>query len=140
MQISDKSNFQISLQQDNGDNLSEYWQDQCKYLYDELYRTLPGSSIKPLTLKGSTGEKAVEIILFSTILIEVASKFCAHTILEILNNWYEHRQNTSIKITCPDGSIVDIPRQIIPNLPKFSSENPHLSICEAIDRLINTTK
>lgn len=140
MQASNKNSFQIILQAEEGDNFSEYWQDQCKYLYDELYRALPESSIKPLTRKGSTGEKAVEITLFSTILFEVASKFCARTILEILNNWYENRQNASIKITCPDGSIVEISRQLIHNLPKFSSDNPDLSICEAINRFINSTK
>ena len=52
-QIPDKSSFQIILQSDKVDNLSEYWQDQCWYLYDEISRALPKGSIKPLTLEGS---------------------------------------------------------------------------------------
>jgi len=53
-QIPHKNSFQIILQSDNEDDLSEYWQDQCWYLYDELSRALPESSIKPLTLESST--------------------------------------------------------------------------------------
>ena len=52
MQISNKTSFQIVLQHDKGNNLSKYWQDQCKCFYDEISLALPEGSIKPLTLEG----------------------------------------------------------------------------------------
>jgi hypothetical protein len=62
MQISNKSSFQIILQPDKVDNLSKYWQDQCKRFYDEISMVLPEGSIKPLTLEGVVGEKNLIVI------------------------------------------------------------------------------
>ena len=99
MQYPDKSSFQILLQQDNGDNFSEYWQDQCKYFYDEISAALPESWVKPLTLESSAGEKAVDVSVFSNIILELGSMFCARTIFETLNNWHEHRKMLSLKLS-----------------------------------------
>lgn len=62
MQVFDKSSFQIILEPDDGDNFSENWQDQCKYLYDDLYMALPEGSIKPLTLESSVEKNSLMVI------------------------------------------------------------------------------
>ena len=138
MQVSDKSNFQIILEPDDGDIFSEYWQDQCKYFYDELFMALPEGSIKPLTLESSAREKTDITICFN-FLIDLVAGVCAHKVFDILKDWYEYRQHASIKIKCPDGSVVEIPKQSITKLSNFSCENPNLSICEALNHFFSST-
>jgi len=127
-QVPDKISFQIRLQSDNEDDLSEYWQGQCWYLYDELSRALPEGSIKPLTLGGSTGERADITILFHAIIIEITAKIFVEIVFEAIKNWHYYRQEANIEIKYPDGSIVKITKQSIPELQKYFDENPHLSM------------
>lgn len=142
-QVSDKSNFQIILQSDNEDDLSEYWQGQCWYLYNELSRALPEGSIKPLTLESSTGERADIITLFSqAIIIEITAKIFVETVFEAIKNWHYYRPEANIEIKCPDGSTIKITKQFIPTLQKYFDENqkyfdenPQLSVCEAVSLL-----
>lgn len=137
-QVFDKSSFQIILQSDNVDNLSEYWQDQCWYLYDEISRTLPEGSIKPLTLEGGVGEKADAITLFShAIIIEITAKLFVEIVFEAIKNWHYYRPEANIEIKCPDGSTVKITNQSMQKLQKYFDENPLLSICDAVNLLKN---
>lgn len=139
-QFPHKNSFQIILQSDNEDNLSEYWQDQCWYLYDELSRALPESSIKPLTLESSTGERADITIFFHTIIIEITAKIFVEIVFEAIKNWHYYRPESNIEIKCPDGSIVKITKQSIPELQKYFDENPHFSICEFVSLFNNSIK
>jgi hypothetical protein len=139
-QILDKSNFQITLQSDDEDNLSEYWQGQCWYLYDELSRALPEGSIKPLILESSKGERADIITLFHAIIIEITAKIFVETVFEAIKNWYYYRPEANIEIKCPDGSTIKITNQSIPALQKYFDENPHLSICEAVSLFNNSAE
>lgn len=134
--IPEKDSFQITLQTNDGDNASEYWQIQCKYLYNELYRALPEGSIKPTNFEVSTGERPFDITSFSTILIsELAGKFFATIIFEALYHWYENRQEANIIIECPDGSKINIPKELLLKLLKYHSENSNLSICDALNNV-----
>lgn len=141
-QVANNHSFQIILQSDNGDNLSEYWQDQCKYLFDELSSVLPEGSIKPLILESSEGEKAVDLTYFSTLVVnELAPKFFAfvfvETIIEAFKNWFEYRKNSNIELKYPDGNIIELSISCLSELLKYSKENPQLSISEVLDHLKN---
>lgn len=140
-QVPDKSSFQIVLQSDNEDDLSEYWQNQCWYLYDEISRALPEGSIKPLTLESDTGERADIITLFShAIVIEITAKIFVEIVFEAIKNWHYYRPDASIEIKCPDGSTVKITKKSFPKLEKYFNENPNLSICEAVSFFNNTAE
>lgn len=139
-QISDKNTFKIIIQSDNEDNLSEYWQNQCWYLYDELSRALPENSIKPLTLESGMGERTDITTFFHAIIIEITAKVFVEIVIEIIKNWSYYRQDASVEIECPDGNTVKITKQSIPELQKYLNENPHLSICEAVSLFYNSDK
>lgn len=140
-QVPDKSSFQIILQSDNEDNLSEYWQNQCWYLYDELSKALPEGSIKPLTLESDARERADMLTLFShTIITEITAKIFVEIIFEAIKNWHYYRPDANIEIKCPDGSIVKITNKSLPKLEECLNENPHLSICEAVSLLKNSAE
>lgn len=135
-QVSDKSSFQIILRSDSVDNLSEYWQNQCWYLYDEISRALPEGSIKPLTLEGVVGEKADILVLFShPLFIEITTTIFVEIIFAAIKNWHYYRPDASIEIICPDGSIAKITKQSLPKLQKHFDENTYISICEALSLL-----
>jgi hypothetical protein len=141
-EIPDEGSFQIVLQSDGIDNLSEYWQDQCKYLYDEISIALPEGSIKPLTLEGTAGEKAIDIVLFSHLIVnEIAAKFVASLFIEIVfessRKWSNHRRNSNIKVKYPDESVVTISKQFIFKLRNYSKENPQLSIFKVLNHFKN---
>lgn len=140
--VPNEDSFQIILQSDNVDNLSECWQDQCKYLYDEISIALPEGSIKPLTLEGIVGEKAVDIVLFSHLVInELAAKFVASLLIEIVfessRKWSENRQGSSVTVKYPDGSVVTISKQYTSKLRNYYEENPQLSIFEVLNHFKN---
>lgn len=140
-QMSDKNSFQIILQSDNADNLSEYWQNQCWYLYDEISRTLPEGSIKPLTLEGDVGERADIVTLFSHVIVaEITAKIFVEIVFEAIKNWHQYRQNANIGIKCPDGSTVKITKQDLPKLQKCFEENPNISICDAVSLFTNSNR
>ena len=142
-QVSDKSSFQIILQSNNVDDLSEYWQDQCKYFYDELSSTLPEGSIKPLTLNTTEGGKAPDLIFFSSLVInELPAKLIAYifveALIESIKQWHQYRQSANISVKHPDGSILEISKQFLSKLLKYSKENSQLSIFEVLNHFKNS--
>jgi len=135
--------FQIILKNNDEEDLSSYWQDQCQYLYHEIYMALPEGSIKPLILEKSIDEKVETITIFNVLnilFIDVTAKIFVDLILEKIKNWCSDRHNVDIEIKCPDGSMAKIPKDCIPNFKNFIEENSNLLLCEAIIRFINSTK
>lgn len=140
--VPDEDSFQIILQSDDVDNLSEYWQDQCKYLYDEISIALPEGSIKPLTLEGTVGEKAIDVVSFSHLVVnEIAAKFVASLFIEIVfessRRWSKNKQGANVKVKYPDKSVVTISKEFIFKLRNYSKENPRLSIFEVLNNFKN---
>lgn len=140
MQVFDKSSFQIILEPDDGDNFSENWQDQCKYLYDDLYMALPEGSIKPLTLESSVGEKFVDGHLFSTISVFVdhlVAYIVFEALMEVHKNWSEYRPTANFIIRYANESITQISQELLSELITYSKENRHLSILEVLNHFKN---
>lgn len=138
--IFNESKFLIILHSDDEYNISEQWKEQCENLYNDLYRALPEGYIEPSTQEVSEGERPFDIISFSILIIsEVAAKCFASIIFEALKNWSENN-HAYIKVKCPDGSIIKIPKQTLSELTEFSIENPKLSICEALKRIIDSNE
>lgn len=137
-QVLDKSSFQIILHSNNEDDLSEFWQGQCWYLYDELSRALPKGSIKPLALESGKGEKADALTLFvHAVVIEITAKILVEKVFEAIKNWHRDRSYANIEINCPDGNTFKITKESLPKLINCFCENPHLSICEALSLFNN---
>jgi len=147
MQIFNKSSFQIILQPDKGDNLSRYWQDQCKCFYNEIYMILPEGSIKPLTLEGVVGGKNSSCKLYNQ--LEVLTKpFAAEFIAfkffeafkEILKIWSNHQPTADIIIIYSDDSITKITQQFVSKLIEYSKKNQHLSVVQILNNFKNFTE
>ena len=147
MQISNKSSFQIILQQDKVDNLSKYWQGQCKRFYDEISMVLPEGSIKPLTLEGVVGRKDFNCKLYNQLEVFMAP-FAAEYMTfkffeafkEVLKNWSEYQSTANIIITCSDKSITRITQQFVSKLIEYSKENQQLSILHVLNDFKNFTE
>lgn len=138
--VASEGSFQIILQSDNVEDSSEYWQDQCKYLYNDLYRVLPEGTIKPLTLEGPVSGKAVDIISFSHIVVDdfaakCVASFFVEAIFVMFNNWSEHRLAANIKLKYPDGSTIKVSKFFFLKLLEYSKENPQLSIFQVLNHL-----
>jgi hypothetical protein len=130
------------IQSDDGNNLSEYWQNQCENFYSDLYRTLPEDSIKPLALEGTVGEKSIDIVSFSNIIIteiaaQIVTSLLIKAIKEAYNNWSEYRQNDYIVIKYPDESMIKISNSFLSKLLQYSEKNPQLSIFEVLNHFKN---
>lgn len=129
MQISNKSSFQIILQPDKVDNLSKYWQDQCKRFYDEISMVLPEGSIKPLTLEGVVVRKDFNCKLYNQLEVFItpfAAEYMAFKFFEafkeVLKNWSEYQPTSDIIIIYADKSIIRITQQFVSKLIKYSKK------------------
>lgn len=136
--LSGEGSFQIILQSDGVEDFSEYWQDQCRNFYYDLFNLLPKGSLKPLTYKGSLEDRTIDITSFSHIIFdEFATKLIASLIVEAIisasKNWYEYRQNANIKLKYPDGSTVKVSNKLLLKLLEYSKENPQLSIFQVLN-------
>jgi hypothetical protein len=100
-QISDYTNFQIILKSDNKDDLSDYWQEQCRYLYDEIVLALPEGSIKPSTRESMVGEKALETVMpnFSEMLVShIAAEIFLTVVFDAIRRWHQHRPDADVHL------------------------------------------
>lgn len=138
-QVSNEHGFQIIIQSDGAEDASKFWQDQCWYLYDEIYRTLPEGSIEPLTHGGDEEAKFDIIVLFSTLVVSgISGKIFTSIVIGAIKNWLDFRPTADIEVKCPDGNIIKITKLPLSRLPKFFDEHPELPICEALSRFANS--
>lgn len=141
LQALDKSNFSIVVTNEGAEDSSEFWQDQCKLLYDSIAGSLHEGSIKPLELEGAKGERVVLATLLSTLAAAgITGKVFVDVIIECMKTWLEYRPTAEIELKCPDGSTVIISKLPLSNLSKYFEENPKSSICESLNRLKSSSE
>jgi len=139
-QGSDKSDFSIVLKSGGVEDYSEYWQEQCQWLYDSICRNLPeDSSIEPLNREGSKGDRIVLETIFSTLAVcGITGKVFVDIFTEAMKTWLEYRPTAEIELKCSDGITVKISKIPLAKLSNFFEENPQLSVCEGLHRFKNS--
>jgi hypothetical protein len=143
--IPDIGNYQIILLFDNADDLSEDWQDQCKYFYSEISRLLPEGLVKPLSLEINKGRKAFDFVSFSHLVLtdffaSVLASVFVEAFIVAFKNWSEYSKDATVKLHYPDGSMIEISEQLLSKLRNFSNENPQLSTFEVLNYFRNLKK
>lgn len=111
MQVSsDKFNFQIILESKEVEESSEYWQEQCSFLFCELNKNLISGSIEPMTSECGMGEKADVDTLLNILLVSEITLNAFDRIFDTLNTWLEHRRLAKVMLKYEDGSIIELTR------------------------------
>ncbi len=100
--------FQLLLESEEAEELSEYWQKQCCILYNAINRNIMEGSIEPLTCEGVKGERAGIITTFSVLLASGLSMKTFEHILDIINVWLENRQKSKVVMKFPNGNEIEI--------------------------------
>jgi hypothetical protein len=138
-ELSNNFDFSIILKSEGVDDSSEFWQDQCWQLYDSICKVMPDGKIEPFKLKGSEGDKADLITIFSTLVaFGVTGKVFVDIILDAMKTWLEYRPTAEIELKCSDGNTIKISNLPLSKLSQFFEENPQLSICECLNRFKNS--
>lgn len=100
--------FQLLLESENAEELSEYWQKQCCTLYNAINRNIDEGSIEPLTCKAAEGERAGIIAAFNVLSGSgLFVKSFGH-ILDIVKVWLESRPKARVLMKFPNGSEIEI--------------------------------
>ncbi len=119
--------FNIKLESDDIDIRSDYWQNQCRILYNMMQTELPSGTIEPLSRKAETGEKAEIITLLSTLIVSgVASKAFDKGIdkmVDIIKIWQENRPKAMISLQYPDGSTIELSNLSVKEAKKMMKEH-----------------
>lgn len=125
-QIDEGRDFNITLESEEFEARSDYWQEQCNILYNMIQGELPSGSIKPLSYKAGEGERAELITIISTLVVTgVAAKAFDKTIdkiVDIIKIWQESRPKAKITLKYPDGSSVELSNLSIPEAKKIMKE------------------
>lgn len=126
-QIAKGWDFNITLESEEFDERSDYWQEECNILYSMIQGELPSGSIKPLSYKAGEGEKAEVITIISTLVVTgVAAKAfdkIIDKIVDIIKIWQESRPKAKITLKYPDGSSVELSNLSIPEAKKTMKEH-----------------
>jgi hypothetical protein len=138
--VSGEGSFQIILQSEDVEDSSDYWQDQCRRIYNDLYRDLPKGTIRPLTLEGPAEGKAIDINSFSHLIIDdftakIISSLFVESLLVVFEKWFRHERNATLILKYPDGNTVKVSKKFLLELLKYSQENPKLSIFSVLNNL-----
>ena len=133
-QITDYSSFQIVLKSNNVEDLSDSWQNQCKYLYDEISMALPEGSIAPSTREGVVGEKALEIMpLFSEMLIShIAAEILLTVVFDAIRRWHQYRPDANIQIfgKRPGGGMTEVTEELLPEIKHLPEDNLYSNVAK----------
>ncbi|RXA18458.1 hypothetical protein EQO05_10720 [Methanosarcina sp. MSH10X1] len=100
--------FQLLLESEEAEELSEYWQKQCCFLYNTIKQNIEEGSIEPLTCKAAEGERAGLITLFSTLSASGLSIKSVGHIFDLVKMWLDVRPRAKVVMKFPNGNLIEI--------------------------------
>ena len=107
-QIAEGWDFNITLESEEIEERTDYWQRQCNLLYNTIREELPSGSIQPLSYESGEGEKAELITIFSTLMASGIAAFAFDRLFDIIKIWLEYRPKTKVTLKYPDGSTMEL--------------------------------
>lgn len=100
--------FQLLLESENAEELSEYWQKQCCTLYNAINRNIDEGSIEPLTCKAAEGERAGIIPVFNVLSASGLSLKSVGHVFDIVKVWLDVRPKAKVVMKFPNGNEIEI--------------------------------
>lgn len=100
--------FQLLLESEEAEELSEYWQKQCCFLYNAIKRNIAEGSIEPLTCKAAEGERAGIIPIFNILSASGLSIKSVGHVFDLIKVWLEVRPKAKVVMKFPNGNEIEI--------------------------------
>ncbi|HII94021.1 MAG TPA: hypothetical protein HA262_18235 [Methanosarcina sp.] len=100
--------FQLLLESEEAEELSEYWQKQCCFLYNTIKRNIAEGSIEPLTCKAAEGERAGIIPIFNILSASGLSIKSVGHVFDLIKVWLEVRPKAKVVMKFPNGNEIEI--------------------------------
>ncbi|MCQ1536275.1 hypothetical protein FTO70_11410 [Methanosarcina sp. KYL-1] len=100
--------FQIIIESEEIDELTDYWQKQCSILCGELRKSLISGSIEPLTSECESGEKAGIDTLFNILLASGITLKAFDRMFDVTKIWLEYRRSAKVVLKYEDGSTIEL--------------------------------
>lgn len=100
--------FQLLLESEDAEELSEYWQRQCCTLYNAINRNIDEGSIEPSTCKAAEGERAGIIPVFNVLSASGLSLKSAGHVFDIVKVWLDVRPKAKVVMKFPNGNEIEI--------------------------------
>jgi hypothetical protein len=100
--------FQLLLESEDVEELSEYWQRQCCTLYNAINRNIDEGSIEPSTCKAAEGERAGIIPVFNVLSASGLSLKSAGHVFDIVKVWLDVRPKAKVVMKFPNGNEIEI--------------------------------
>lgn len=100
--------FELLINSEEFEELSEYWQRQCCLLYNNINRNLTEGSIKYTTRESSEGERTGIIDVFSVLSVcGVSPKSIGH-VFDQIKMWLERKPKAKVIMKFPNGNSIEI--------------------------------
>ncbi|MDD3247260.1 MAG: hypothetical protein PHF18_10515 [Methanosarcina sp.] len=100
--------FQLLLESEEAEELSEYWQKQCCTLYNAINRNIMEGSIEPLTCKAAEGERAGIITVFNILSASGLSIKSVGHVFDVVKVWLDFRPKAKVVMKFPNGNEIEI--------------------------------
>lgn len=100
--------FQLLLESEEAEELSEYWQKQCCFLYNTIKRNIAEGSIEPLTCKAAEGERAGIIPIFNILSASGLSIKSVGHVFDLIKVWLEVRPKAKVVMKFSNGNEIEI--------------------------------
>lgn len=100
--------FQLLMESEDAEELSEYWQKQCCTLYNAINRNIDEGSIEPSTCKPAEGERAGIIPVFNVLSASGLSLKSVGHVFDIVKVWLDVRPKAKVVMKFPNGNEIEI--------------------------------
>ncbi|MDQ1276732.1 MAG: hypothetical protein QG610_2310 [Euryarchaeota archaeon] len=100
--------FQLLLESEDTEELSEHWQKQCCTLYNAINRNIDEGSIEPSTCKAAEGERAGIIPVFNVLSASGLSLKSVGHVFDIVKVWLDVRPKAKVVMKFPNGNEIEI--------------------------------
>lgn len=100
--------FQLLLESEGTEELSEYWQKQCCTLYNAINRNIDEGSIEPSTCKAAEGERAGIVTAFNILSASGLSIRSAGHVFDVVKVWLDVRPKAKVVMKFPNGNEIEI--------------------------------